>query len=85
MNTCGVNNYLVAFMQHRQADETPIIAVEQSYCPACGEPTDYCQGHGEISDIHGWTILLMHERDNHERCHPMGCEAAQQVSHGGTP
>lgn len=26
-------------------------------CPACGEPIDYCQGHGEIGDPAGYALL----------------------------
>ena len=23
---------------------------EVGYCPACGDPMDYCQGHGDMGD-----------------------------------
>lgn len=26
-------------------------------CPACLDPMDYCQGHGEISDPEGFAVL----------------------------
>lgn len=34
-------------------------------CPVCEEPTDYCQGHGEIGDPAGHALLksLMEEND----------------------
>lgn len=30
-------------------------------CPACGDPIDYCQGHGEIGDPEGYAILKQYE------------------------
>jgi hypothetical protein len=43
-------------------------------CPACGDPIDYCQGHGEIGDPIGASILADHDAGNHDRCHEQGCE-----------
>ncbi len=40
-----------------------------SRCPACGNPIDYCQGHGEIGDPIGFTILREHDDGDHERCY----------------
>lgn len=37
-------------------------------CPACGEPIDYCQGHGQIGDPVGLAILVAHDDGDHERC-----------------
>ena len=38
-------------------------------CPACGDPIDYCQGHGEIGDPIGAAILQAHyDRDDHTMC-----------------
>lgn len=45
-----------------------------SACPACGEPIDYCQGHGEIGDPVGRATLARHDRSEHSGCHPDGCE-----------
>jgi hypothetical protein len=45
-------------------------------CPACGEPIDYCQGHGEIGDPIGRAILERHDDGDHSLCHPAGCDAA---------
>jgi hypothetical protein len=45
-------------------------------CPACGDPMDYCQGHGEIGDPYGHGILRDHDNDDHSRCHPLGCDEA---------
>lgn len=45
----------------------------ESYCPVCGEQTDYCQGHGEIGDPTGYIILRAHDNGDHSRCHP-ACE-----------
>ena len=33
------------------------LAVSAEGCPACGEPADYCQGHGEIGDPEGFAIV----------------------------
>lgn len=43
-------------------------------CPACGQPMDYCQGHGEIGDAAGHAILEAHDDGNHYGCHPDGCD-----------
>ena len=51
-----------------------------SRCSACGEPIDYCQGHGEIGDPDGWDILARHDAGNHTLCHPEGCEGAGKRS-----
>lgn len=40
------------------------------HCPACGEPEDYCQGHGDIGDPRGRGILSNHDDDDHSECHP---------------
>lgn len=45
-----------------------------SRCPACGEPIDYCQGHGEVGDPHGRAILDAHDAGDHSGCHPEGCD-----------
>lgn len=45
-------------------------------CPACGNPIDYCQGHGEMGDPYGFAILINHDVDRHRLCHPAGCEQA---------
>jgi hypothetical protein len=42
-------------------------------CPACGEPTDYCQGHGSIGDPGGAAILASHAEDDHTYCDPEAC------------
>lgn len=43
-------------------------------CPACGEPIDYCQGHGEIGDPVGARILVQHDDGDHSDCDPEGCD-----------
>ncbi|QAU07324.1 hypothetical protein SEA_NOSILAM_83 [Gordonia phage NosilaM] len=43
-------------------------------CVACGEPIDYCQGHGEIGDPVGAAILDAHDDGDHNNCHPLGCD-----------
>lgn len=47
-----------------------------SSCPACGQPIDYCQGHGEIGDPEGARILEQHDDGDHSDCHPDGCDVA---------
>jgi hypothetical protein len=42
-------------------------------CPACGEPIDYCQGHGEYGDPEGHAALELHDNGVHTLCHPL-CE-----------
>lgn len=48
-------------------------------CPACGDPIDYCQGHGEIGDPAGFAILAAHDDGDHSGCHPDGCDEAGQA------
>ncbi len=43
-------------------------------CPACGNPTDYCQGHGDIGDPFGASILRAHDDGDHSLCHEQGCD-----------
>jgi hypothetical protein len=40
-----------------------------SCCPACGEWSQYCQGHGEMGDPAGYAILNMHDDEDHSECH----------------
>lgn len=47
-----------------------------SRCIACGDPIDYCQGHGMIGDPTGYAILQAHDDGDHSGCHPNGCEVA---------
>ena len=37
-------------------------------CPACGEPADYCTGHGEIGDPKGAALLAAHDDNDHSMC-----------------
>jgi hypothetical protein len=46
-----------------------------SRCPACGEPIDYCMGHGETGDPDGHAVLAAHDADDHSTCDPRGCDA----------
>ena len=48
-------------------------------CPACGDVIEYCQGHGEIGDVRGYNILVLHDDGNHSRCHPDGCDEANPL------
>ena len=58
-------------------DWTPV-----PYCPACGDPIDYCQGHGELTDPWGRRIVDRHyEDDLHDECNPYGCEVAAEAAH----
>lgn len=45
-----------------------------SRCPACGDPIDYCQGHGPIGDPVGHLTLKAHDKGKHEWCNAFGCE-----------
>jgi hypothetical protein len=58
--------------QREMRDDEEYIA----RCPACGDPIDYCQGHGQIGDPVGYRILACHDRDDHGGCHWLGCEDA---------
>jgi hypothetical protein len=55
------------------------------YCPACGNPIDYCQGHGEVGDPAGRAILDAHDNDDHSGCHPDGCEVAFDAVYTNRP
>jgi hypothetical protein len=50
------------------------LTTYDAHCPACGDPIDYCQGHGQIGDPEGNQILWQHDHGEHEDCHPAGCE-----------
>jgi hypothetical protein len=50
--------------------------IDDVRCPACGDIIDYCQGHGEIGDPWGATILNQHDGGDHSGCHPDGCDVA---------
>lgn len=41
-----------------------------SRCPVCGDPVDYCQGHGEIGDPVGFEFMQLHDEGLHALCHP---------------
>ena len=41
---------------------------EYTRCPACGDPIDYCQGHGETGDPAGYATLAQHDAGNHNDC-----------------
>lgn len=43
--------------------------METTICPVCGEPIDYCQGHGTIGDAYNNSILAMHANGTHDECH----------------
>ena len=43
--------------EFRRTSFTDWMDEMESVCPACGEPIDYCQGHGEIGDPEGYAIL----------------------------
>ena len=45
-----------------------MIEIVDALCPACGNVTDYCQGHGEIGDPAGFAILRAHDNDDHSGC-----------------
>jgi len=37
-------------------------------CCVCGDPSDYCQGHGEIGDPVGFETIQRHEEGDHSEC-----------------
>ena len=43
-------------------------------CPVCGDPIDYCLGHGSMGDPIGYSILTAHRDGYHGRCNSAGCE-----------
>lgn len=54
-------------------------------CPACGDPIDYCQGHGEVGDPAGAEVLGLHDTGIHDHCHPDGCEKSDRTGGRETP
>lgn len=48
----------------------------ESRCVACGDPIDYCQGHGEVGDFWGHVILTSHDCGIHSFCDEDACEEA---------
>ncbi|QZD98926.1 hypothetical protein SEA_TRACKER_83 [Gordonia phage Tracker] len=54
----------------------PVDGLDDERCVACGEPVDYCAGHGEIGDPVGRAILDAHDDGDHNNCHPLGCDDA---------
>lgn len=53
--------------------ERDIVPEYTTRCVACGEYIDYCQGHGEIGDPYGASILRKHEYGNHTECRENAC------------
>lgn len=51
-----------------------------SSCPACGDPIDYCTGHGTIGDPIGARILAQHDEGDHGDCDPRGCDDAAGIA-----
>ena len=52
----------------------PVAIGASGDCPACGDPIDYCRGHGEIGDPKGFAILEDHDAGEHSGCNPNGCD-----------
>jgi len=74
-----------AIDDHDQRSQPPECIVgcdcgEVGRCPACGDPTDYCTGHGPIGDPIGAAILAAHNGGNHAGCSPDGCVDAGTVT-----
>lgn len=45
----------------------------EEYCVVCGEPIDYCQGHGDVADYE--RLWDDHDFGDHSKCHPdANCE-----------
>ena len=49
-------------------NEGDCVAVDFERCPACGDVPDHCQGHGEIGDPDGHSILDHHDDGDHTFC-----------------
>lgn len=47
---------------------------DDPHCPACGEPIQFCPGHGEYADPMGARTLADHDSGDHTSCHPAGCD-----------
>jgi hypothetical protein len=54
-----------------------------SRCPACGETSDYCQGHGESGDPYGHSILRNHDDGVHDDCVDGACDGRESYYGGG--
>jgi hypothetical protein len=61
-------------------DDDPTMHDWVARCPACGDPIDYCQGHGEIGDPEGHAALALHDLGDHGYCHPNGCDQIEPDS-----
>jgi hypothetical protein len=56
---------------------------EYEPCPACGDPADYCQGHGPSGDPRGYALLTAHDAGDHSRCARIAdCEGKFRPLHG---
>jgi hypothetical protein len=45
----------------------------ENLCVACGQPIDYCTGHGVIGDPRGAAILEAHDDGRHNGCDARAC------------
>jgi hypothetical protein len=70
---CPESNRPCVICDPDEGDET---SDDVSRCPACGDPIDYCTGHGEIGDPAGAAILARHDDGDHSWCEPAGCDKA---------
>jgi hypothetical protein len=73
--TIGANGELCDACQSAGCSATEHAACErddaylgEGECPACGNPLDYCPGHGAVGDPAGHRVLEMHEKGDHSRC-----------------
>jgi len=58
------------------------LGVSIAYCIVCGQPIDYCQGHGVIGDPDGFAILVAHDLGQHDDCDPHGCDEGEVCPEG---
>lgn len=58
-------------------DEAAILG----QCTYCGDPNDYCLGHGDITDPPGFEALIAHDQGDHTLCHQDGCRYAPKPKH----
>lgn len=58
--------------QYERPVDRPEV-VQYAGCVACGNPIDYCPGHGLIGDPIMALVLERHSNGDHCACHPSTC------------
>lgn len=73
---CGADAEIAAPVAETETEYLDYDDTER--CVVCGEFVDYCQGHGEIGDPHGYAIMVAHDNGDHSACDERGCDIAAQ-------